>query len=93
MADDLIRHEGPSCVKTGETKEHHNGYLERGTWVDQWYDTDTSRGRFVRQDSRFQGAVGSGWRLFARSGTLSPLCFMGLSMGAPDIDLPRSQGS
>jgi glutathionyl-hydroquinone reductase len=30
------------------------GYLERGTWVDQWYDTASSGGSFVRQDSRFR---------------------------------------
>jgi putative glutathione S-transferase len=26
------------------------GYLQRGTWVDQWYDTASTGGRFVRQD-------------------------------------------
>jgi putative glutathione S-transferase len=34
------------------------GYLMRGTWVDQWYDTASSGGRFVRQDSRFRSWVG-----------------------------------
>ena len=34
------------------------GYLERGTWVDQWYDTASSGGRFVRQDSSFRCRIG-----------------------------------
>ena len=34
------------------------GYLQRGTWVDQWYDTASSGGRFVRQDSCFRSWVG-----------------------------------
>ena len=34
------------------------GYLQRGTWVDQWYDTAASGGRFVRQDSRFRAWIG-----------------------------------
>jgi putative glutathione S-transferase len=34
------------------------GYLKRGTWVDQWYDTASSGGKFVRQDSRFRAWVG-----------------------------------
>jgi glutathionyl-hydroquinone reductase len=34
------------------------GYLQRGTWVDEWYDTASSGGRFVRQDSRFRSWVG-----------------------------------
>ena len=34
------------------------GYLMRGTWVDQWYDTASSGGRFVRQGSRFHSWVG-----------------------------------
>lgn len=34
------------------------GYLTRGKWVDQWYDTASSGGRFVRQDSRFRSWVG-----------------------------------
>jgi len=34
------------------------GYLHRGTWVDQWYDTASVGGQFVRQDSRFRSWVG-----------------------------------
>jgi putative glutathione S-transferase len=30
------------------------GLLQKGEWVDQWYDTDTSGGEFRRQDSRFR---------------------------------------
>ena len=36
------------------------GYLARGTWVDEWYDTASSGGRFVRQDSRFRSSVRQG---------------------------------
>jgi hypothetical protein len=38
--------------------EHQMGYLMRGAWVDQWYDTASSDGRFVRHDSRFRSWVG-----------------------------------
>jgi putative glutathione S-transferase len=30
------------------------GLLQKGKWVDQWYDTDNSGGEFRRQDSRFR---------------------------------------
>ena len=30
------------------------GLLQKGKWVDQWYDTANSAGEFVRQDSRFR---------------------------------------
>ncbi|MFT7222662.1 MAG: putative glutathione S-transferase [Cellvibrionaceae bacterium] len=30
------------------------GLLQKGKWVDQWYDTDNSSGEFRRQDSRFR---------------------------------------
>jgi putative glutathione S-transferase len=30
------------------------GLLQKGEWVDQWYDTDNSGGEFRRQDSRFR---------------------------------------
>jgi glutathionyl-hydroquinone reductase len=36
------------------------GYLARGTWIDEWYDTASSGGRFVRQDSRFRSLVRQG---------------------------------
>ncbi len=44
------------------------GYLARGTWVDEWYDTASSGGRFVRQDSpqlipRYAGHIG--WSMSA----------------------------
>jgi putative glutathione S-transferase len=34
------------------------GYLAHGTWVDEWYDTASSGGQFVRQDSRFRAWLG-----------------------------------
>ncbi|MGH1374476.1 MAG: glutathione S-transferase family protein [Cellvibrionaceae bacterium] len=30
------------------------GHLQNGKWLDQWYDTDASKGAFRRQDSRFR---------------------------------------
>jgi putative glutathione S-transferase len=30
------------------------GLLQKGRWVDKWYDTDTNEGEFRRQDSRFR---------------------------------------
>ncbi len=30
------------------------GLLQNGQWVDQWYDTEKSDGKFQRQDSRFR---------------------------------------
>ena len=33
------------------------GLLVEGKWEDQWYDTKSSGGRFVRQDSAFRGWV------------------------------------
>jgi putative glutathione S-transferase len=36
------------------------GYVARGKWVDAWYDTASSGGRFVRQDSRFRSWIAHG---------------------------------
>ncbi|MCA9401196.1 MAG: glutathione S-transferase family protein [Candidatus Omnitrophica bacterium] len=33
------------------------GLLQNGQWVDQWYDTQSSQGKFVRQDSQFRNWV------------------------------------
>jgi putative glutathione S-transferase len=30
------------------------GFLQKGQWIDQWYDTKNSGGEFRRQDSRFR---------------------------------------
>ena len=30
------------------------GLLVKGKWVDQWYDTKSSKGEFVRQESQFR---------------------------------------
>ena len=35
------------------------GLLVNGKWVDQWYDTGNSKGKFVRQDSRFRDQISS----------------------------------
>ncbi len=36
------------------------GYLARGRWVDEWYDTASTGGRFVRQDARFRSWMSEG---------------------------------
>ena len=33
------------------------GLLKQGQWVDQWYDTQSCGGEFVRQDSRFRNWI------------------------------------
>lgn len=33
------------------------GLLQNGKWVDQWYDTKSSKGRFVRKDSHFRNWI------------------------------------
>lgn len=33
------------------------GLIIKGKWVDQWYDTKSSKGEFVRQDSRFRHQI------------------------------------
>lgn len=35
------------------------GLLVDGKWVDQWYDTKSTGGKFVRPDSAFRGVLGS----------------------------------
>jgi putative glutathione S-transferase len=35
------------------------GLLVEGKWVDQWYDTKASGGKFVRQDSAFRDWIGA----------------------------------
>jgi glutathionyl-hydroquinone reductase len=36
------------------------GYVQRGAWVDAWYDTASAGGRFVRQDARFRAWISPG---------------------------------
>ena len=33
------------------------GLLQNGRWVDRWYDTDSTGGRFVRQQSGFRNWI------------------------------------
>jgi glutathionyl-hydroquinone reductase len=44
------------------------GYVARGRWVDQWYDTATTGGRFVRQDARFRSWISPGGELSPEPG-------------------------
>jgi putative glutathione S-transferase len=36
------------------------GFLRHGAWVNEWYDTATTGGRFVRQDARFRAWISPG---------------------------------
>jgi putative glutathione S-transferase len=36
------------------------GFLRHGAWVNEWYDTAATGGRFVRQDARFRAWISSG---------------------------------
>ena len=36
------------------------GYLAHGRWVDEWYDTTSTGGRFVRQNARFRSRISEG---------------------------------
>lgn len=33
------------------------GYLDNGTWIDQWYDTKSTGGKFVRTESQFRNWI------------------------------------
>ncbi len=44
------------------------GQLVNGTWADRWYDTKSSRGRFVRWESPFRDWIGAGERFPAEPG-------------------------
>ena len=33
------------------------GLLVNGQWQDQWYDTTTSGGKFIREDSQFRDFI------------------------------------
>ena len=33
------------------------GLLHQGQWVDQWYDTESTKGRFIRKDSGFRNWI------------------------------------
>src|SRR5690554_2340979 len=44
------------------------GRLVNGIWHDEWYDTDSSDGRFVREDAGFRDQVEAGGRFAPESG-------------------------
>ncbi len=75
------------------------GLLIKGKWVDEWYDTKSTGGSFVRTDAQFRnwitpdGSPGqSGEGGFpAEAGPLPPLYFAGLSMGASHTDFSRAE--
>src|SRR5690554_3927050 len=43
--------------RANEWSDRIMGLLQKGQWVDQWYDTKASGGEFRRQDSRFRSWV------------------------------------
>src|SRR5258705_8930470 len=77
------------------------GLLVDGRWQDQWYDTTSTGGRFVRQDSAFRnwvtpdGSPGpSGVGGFkAEPGRYHLLRLSRLPMGASHTDFPKAQGA
>ena len=76
------------------------GLLQKGKWVDQRYDTDTSGGEFRRQDSRFRnwltpdGEPGpNGARIQSRERALPFVCVAGLPLGTPRIDISTAEAA
>jgi len=44
------------------------GYLAHGAWVDEWYDTRSTSGHFVRQDARFRSWISPGGEFAPEAG-------------------------
>ena len=68
------------------------GFLQNGRWIDQWFDTKKTGGRFVRQDSAFRNWVTADgtpvdmdfeWRMI--DSTLGAVDAGGLVIAAADI--------
>ena len=38
-------------------KERVMGLLQKGKWVDQWYETESNKGEFKRQESLFRNWI------------------------------------
>src|SRR5690606_17767000 len=74
------------------------GLLIKGKWVDQWYDTESSKGEFIRSQSQFRnwvttdGRANRGGWLPGRARTLSSVRIAGLPLGPSYPDLPGTQG-
>ena len=70
------------------------GRLVEGRWTDEWYDTKSTGGRFVRQDSAFREWIrADGSTRFApREGSLPPLRLARLPVGPPHADRPKAEG-
>lgn len=48
----------PEAIRSEtDTKETAMGYLQDGTWHDQWYDTKSSGGRFQRTTTKFRNWI------------------------------------
>ena len=75
------------------------GLLVNGEWHDDWYDTKSSGGRFVRGESAFRNWVTPdgaprtewGWRLQGRTGPLPSVCRALVSVGSPHGHFPQTQ--
>ena len=73
------------------------GLLQNGEWVDQWYDTKATDGKFVRQDAKFrnwitpdgsEGPSGEGG-FVAEAGRYHLYISHGLPLGPPHADFSR----
>jgi glutathionyl-hydroquinone reductase len=47
----------PRAIPVARFQERRMGFLQEGIWHDQWYDTSSSSGRFVRKQSRFRNWI------------------------------------
>src|SRR5690606_14676832 len=53
----VLRPHGPAPVRIRQTRGIAMGLLIKGKWVDQWYDTESSKGEFIRSQSQFRNWV------------------------------------
>ena len=90
-----------AALPAHQMKEAIMGQLVDGIWHDEWYDTKSSGGKFVRSTAGFRNWITPRRRsrtkrrrrLSGRKRTLSSLCQLGMPLGASHVDLPRDQRS
>jgi hypothetical protein len=71
------------------------GLLVEGKWTDQWYDSESTGGRFVRKESPFRQWVRADGStpFLPEPGRYHLLRLACLSVGAPDVGLAKAQGA
>ena len=77
------------------------GLLVEGKWVDQWYDTESTGGKFVRKDSSFRDWITRDGKIDdedrkaypAEVGRVPPLCFPSLSLGSENTYGKKIKGT